>query len=54
MQLLKTWSKGKKKNCWKSFYMQVPQQQDLLIDEQKVNETIPLYSLATITKQHVT
>jgi len=34
--------------------MQVPQQQDLLIDEQKVNETIPLYSLATITKQHVT
>ena len=36
MQLLKTCSKGKKMNCWESFYMQVLQQQDLLIDEQKV------------------
>ena len=33
MQLLKTCSKGKKMNCWESFYMLVLQQQDLLIDE---------------------
>jgi hypothetical protein len=34
--------------------MQVLQQQDFLIDEQKVNEPNPLYTLANITKQHVT
>jgi len=55
MQLLKACSKGKeKKNCWKSFYMQILQQVDLLIDEQKVNEPNPLHSLANITKQHIT
>ena len=55
MQLLKTYSKGQKMNCWESFYMQVLQQQDLLINEQKVNEPNPLYSLANITRhQHVT
>ena len=52
-QLLNTCSKGKKINCWDSFYMQVLQQ-DLLIDQQKVNEPNPLYSLANITRQHVT
>jgi hypothetical protein len=43
----------RKKTCWKSFYMHVLQQQDF-INEQKVNEPNPLYSLANITKQHVT
>jgi len=52
MQLLKTCSKGG--DCWKSFYMQVLQQRDFLIDEQKVNEPNPLYSLANIMKQLVT
>jgi len=33
--------------------MQVLQQQNLLIDEQKTNERNPLYALANITK-HVT
>jgi len=33
MHFLKTCSKGKKMNCWESFYMEVLQQQDLLIDE---------------------
>ena len=36
------------------FYMQVLQQQNLLIDEQKTNEPNPLHALANITKQHVT
>jgi len=53
LQLLNMCSKGKKMNCWESFYMQVLQQ-DLLIDEQKVIESNPLYSLANITRQHVT
>jgi len=30
--------------------MQVLQQQNLLIDEQKINEPNPLYTLANITK----
>jgi hypothetical protein len=33
MKLLKTCNKGKLKNCWESFYMQVLQQENLLIDE---------------------
>jgi hypothetical protein len=37
-------------NCWESFYEQVLQQQNLLIDEQKINEPNPLYALANITK----
>jgi len=52
--LLKTCNKGKKINCWESFYMRVLQQQALLIDKQKVNETKPLYSLDNIKRQHVT
>ena len=40
-------------NCWEYFYMQVPQQQNLLIEEQKTNELKPLYALANIMK-HVT
>jgi len=53
MQLLKT-VRERKKNCWKLFYMQVLQQQDFLINEQKVNEPHSQYSLANITKQHIT
>ena len=40
-------------NCWESLYMQVPQEQNLLIDEQKTSEPKPLYALDNITK-HVT
>jgi hypothetical protein len=54
MQLLRACSIGKNVNCWESFYMQVLQQQNLLIDEQKVNEHNPLYSLANKTQQHIT
>jgi hypothetical protein len=41
-------------NCWESFYMQVLQQHNLLIDEQKTDEPNPLHALANIMKQHVT
>jgi len=54
IQLLNTCSKGKKVNCWQSFYMQVLQQQDVLIDEQKVNEPNPLYSFVNKTTHHIT
>ena len=37
-------------NCWESFHMQVLQQQNLWIDEQKTNELKPLYALANVTK----
>jgi len=37
-------------NCRESFYMQVLQQQNLLIDDQKTNKPNPLYALANITK----
>jgi hypothetical protein len=53
MQLIKICNKGKVMNCWKSFYMQMLQQQKLLIDEQKTNERNPLYALASFMK-HVT
>ena len=54
MQLLKACGKVKAMNCWESFYMQVLQQQNLLIDEQKANEPSPLYALVNITKHDVT
>jgi len=41
-------------NCWESFYLQVLQQQNLWLDEQKTNELKPLYAPANVTKQHVT
>jgi len=41
-------------NCCELFYVQVLQQQNLLIYEQKTNEPNPLYGLANKTKQHVT
>jgi len=41
-------------NCWESFYVQVLQQQNLLIKKQKTNEPKPLYALGNITKRHTT
>ena len=41
---------GKMMNCWESFYMQILQQQGLLIDEQKTYEPNPLYALGDATK----
>jgi hypothetical protein len=49
IQLLGAYDKGKIMNCWESFYMQVIQQQNVLIDE----KTNPLYATANTT-EHVT
>jgi hypothetical protein len=38
-------------NCWKSFYMHTLQQHELLIEEQKIHEPNPLYTLGNVTKQ---
>jgi len=43
-QLLKPCNKGNKMNCWESFYIQIFQKQNTLIDEQKVNDLNPLYA----------
>ena len=40
-------------NCWEPFYIQVLEQQNLLIEEQKASEPNPLYALAKTT-QHAT
>ena len=50
MQVLQTCDKGKMMNCWESFYMQILQQQGLLIKEQKTYEPNPLYALDDVTK----
>jgi hypothetical protein len=34
-------------------YIQIFQQQNALIDEQKFNDRNPLYTLASVTRQHV-
>ena len=54
IQLLQACSKGKMMNCLESFYMQVLQQQNLLIEKQKTKEPKPLYALGNITKRHTT
>jgi len=35
-------------DCWEALYMQVFRQQKILIDEQQVNDTNPLFELAKI------
>jgi len=47
-------NKGKKMPCWRTFYIQVLQQQNLLIDEQKINDPNSLFSLPNVTRQHDT
>ena len=53
-QLLKTCNKGIKMNCWESFFIHVLQQQDVLIEEQRVNDLNPLYVLAHVTRRYTT
>jgi hypothetical protein len=50
MQLRKACVKEKVMNCWESFYMQVLQQKNLLIDGQKTNEQNTLYALVNIKR----
>jgi hypothetical protein len=50
IKLLKTCNKGTKLNCWETIYMQVYQQQGLLIQEQQTLEQNPLFNLVTNTR----
>ena len=50
LQLLKTCQKGTCMNCWEALYMQIHHQNKVLITEQQVSETNPLYELVNITQ----
>jgi len=45
--------KGNKMNGWESFYIQILQQQNTLIDEPTIDELNPIYILASVTRRHV-
>jgi hypothetical protein len=49
-KLLKQCNKGTKMNCWAALYMNMHYKQDLLIAEQQVTDTNPLYDLAIIPR----
>ena len=49
LQLLKARQKGSCMNCWEGLYIQVYHQQKVLITEQQVSDTNPLFELANIT-----
>jgi hypothetical protein len=48
LKLLKPCNKGTKMNCWEALYMNMHYKQGLLIPEQQVIGTNPLFNLATI------
>ena len=50
LKLLKPCTKGTKMNCWETFFMQVHHKQHILIPEQQVTDTNPLYDLAYIPR----
>jgi len=49
LQLLKTCQKSTRMNCWEALYIQVFHQHKVLITEQQVIDTNPLYELVDIT-----
>jgi hypothetical protein len=49
IKLLKACQKGTHMNCWEALYMQTFHQQKLLISEQLISDTNPLFELANIT-----
>ena len=51
LQILQSYQNGKLMNIWESLYIQIIQQQHLLIEQQRTNESNPLYSLAN-TSHH--
>ena len=53
VELLKPCNKGNKMNCWESFYIQIFQHQNTLLDEQKVSNLNPPYTSTNGTRRHV-
>jgi len=47
---LKPYNKGIKINCWEALYMNMIYKQGLLISEQQVTDTNPLFDLATVPR----
>jgi hypothetical protein len=45
-------NKGIKMNCWELLFTHIFQQQDILIDKQRVNNLNPLYTLANVTRRY--
>jgi hypothetical protein len=52
LPLLKACQRGTHMNCWEALYIQTHHQQKLLISEQLINDTNPLFELASITLLH--
>jgi len=50
LKLLKPCNKGIKMNCWEALYMNILYKQGLLISEQQVTDTNPLFDLATVPR----
>jgi len=50
LQLQKTCSKGTHMKCWGALYMQVFHQHKILITEQQVSDSNPLYELVNTTR----
>jgi hypothetical protein len=50
LKLLKPRNKGTKMNCWEALYMNMHYNQGLLIPEQQVTDTNPLFELAIIPR----
>jgi hypothetical protein len=49
LHLLKACQKGSRMNCWEALYIQAYHQQKVLITEQQVSDTNPLFEIANIT-----
>jgi hypothetical protein len=49
-KLLKPCNKDTKMNCWEALYMNMHYKQGLLISEQQVTDTNPLFGLAIIPR----
>jgi len=50
LQLLKTHQKGTRMNCWEALYMEVFNQHKVLIADQQVSDSNPLYELTSTTR----
>ena len=46
LKLLKICQKGKHTNCWEALYMQTFHQKKVLINEQQIGDTNPLFEIA--------
>jgi len=48
LKLLKKCQKGNHINCWEALYMQIFHQKKVLINEQQIGDTNPLFEIARI------